>query len=97
MTAIEPTTLALGAACGALLGAFFFGGLWLSLRGFAAGRRSRAFMLLSFGLRAAVVLAGFYAAYRLAPQALIGALAGFLVARMAASRLVRSGLPGGKP
>ena len=101
MTAIDPVKLISGllwgVLWGALLGAFFFGGLWLTLRRFAARPRSRAFMLASFGLRALVVLAGLFAAYRLHPPALAGALAGFLLARLAATRLVRSGLPGGRP
>ena len=52
--------LALAFVAGALLGAFFFGGLWWTVQKGVASERPAVWFLGSLLLRTAVILAGFY-------------------------------------
>lgn len=69
-------------AAGLGLGAFFYGGLWWTVKRLPAVRHPAAWMLASFLLRAGVSLAGLYwlAAYDLRRLGL--ALGGWLLARV---------------
>jgi len=68
---------------GVLLGAFYFGGLWLTVDGLAASRRPGARLVASFALRALAALLVFALIAREAQApGIIAALAGFLGARL---------------
>lgn len=72
-------------AAGAALGAFYFGGLWLTVRRVTDTRRPKTMLLASFLGRAVLVLAGFYAMTQVVPgqwEALAIGLVGFMGMRL---------------
>ena len=79
---------------GAALGAFFFGGLWWTVRRAAASKRPAGWFLGSALLRTGVVLAGFYLVGAGQPWRLGLSLLGFVLARALVRVLVlRSARP----
>ncbi|MCU0575042.1 MAG: ATP synthase subunit I [Syntrophobacteraceae bacterium] len=68
-------------AAGMLVGAFYFGGLWWTVRRVARSRRPGLLMLASYWLRTAVALALFYVIMEGGWVRLVVCLAGFLVMR----------------
>jgi F1F0 ATPase subunit 2 len=90
MTMNEILTLPLALAAGILLGAFFFGGLWWTIRKSVSSARPAAWFLGSLLLRMITVLAGFYAMARGDWRRLLSCLLGFLLARAAVTRLTRA-------
>jgi F1F0 ATPase subunit 2 len=82
---------ALGAALvGMLLGAFFFGGLWWTVRRGAASAQPAVWFFGSLVVRTAVVLGGFYAIADGQWQRLLLCGLGFIAARLVSVRLVGS-------
>ena len=77
----ETLTLLLAGVAGLLLGAFFFGGLWWTVRKGASSQRSALWFFGSFVLRTSLVLAGFYLVGRAHWQPLLACLLGFVMAR----------------
>jgi F1F0 ATPase subunit 2 len=77
----------LASAAGALLGAFFFGGLWWTVRQGVASPRPALWFLGSMVLRTGVTLAGFYFVGGGELGRLLAGLLGFLVARLVVIRL----------
>jgi F1F0 ATPase subunit 2 len=74
---------------GLLLGAFFFGGLWWTVR---KGIKSERVALWFFGsmlLRTGVVMLGFYLLLGDSWQRTLVALLGFFIARLIVTRLTR--------
>lgn len=81
-------SLALALFLGILLALFFFGGLWLTVRKGMQAKNPAAWFLLSFLLRMAVTLSGFYVIANLGEwQHLAAALLGFVLARMVMTRI----------
>lgn len=80
----------LAALAGLVLGAFFFGSLWWSVRRTLTSAPSVLAHLGMLLLRLAVTLFGFYTVGAGHWQRLLACLAGFLLARVAASWLTRS-------
>lgn len=78
----------LGALAGVAIGAAFFAGLWLTVRGVAEQGRPRSLLLVSFAVRAAVAVGVLALLARQGPLPLLGALGGFLLARVLVTRLV---------
>ena len=74
---------------GVLLGAFFFGGLWWTIRSSAPSQWSGLLFSASLLLRMAVAITGFYLASHGEWRKLVACLAGFLLARIAVTRLIR--------
>jgi F1F0 ATPase subunit 2 len=72
---------------GILLGAVFFGGLWLTIRVALASKHPAAWFLGSLVLRSAAALAGFYLVSGGNWHRLAACLAGFVVARLAVTWL----------
>lgn len=85
----EAPALALAAAAGALLGAFFFGGLWWTVRRGASSPRPALWFSGSLLLRMSVAVAGFYFVAGGRPERLLLCLLGFVLARLAVTRLTR--------
>lgn len=84
----EWLTLALALATGLLLGAFFFGGLWWTVRKGVSSKRPALLFLASLLLRTGVVIAGFYVASDGHWQRLLACLLGFAITRFIVTRLV---------
>jgi len=74
---------------GALLGAFFFGGLWWTIQMGPPSEWSGLVFSASFLLRIAVAITGFYLVSRGDWRRLVACLAGFLLARITVTRLIR--------
>ena len=82
--ALVPSLLA-----GLLLGAFFFGGLWWTIRMGTPSEWSGLLFAASLLLRMAVAVTGFYLVSHGDWRKLVACLAGFLLARIAVTRLIR--------
>ena len=89
MAMIEPLRLASALVMGLLLGAFFYGGLWWTVRRGVSSQRAAAWFLASLLLRMAVALAGFYLVAGGHWQRLLPCLLGFAMARIAVTRQTR--------
>jgi F1F0 ATPase subunit 2 len=74
---------------GALLGFFFFGGLWWTTRRATLGARPGFTVLASMVLRMGLTLAGFYLLADGRWERLLAALSGFMLARFVTLRLLR--------
>jgi len=85
----EPLTLAGSLLAGVLLGAFFFGGLWWTIRSRSPSQWSGLLFSASLLLRMAVAVTGFYLVSHGEWRKLAACLAGFLLARIAVTRLIR--------
>ena len=83
--------LILGAAlfAGTLLGAFYFGGLWWTIRVGISSEWSALLFSSSFLLRTVIALAGFYFISHGEWRRLLSCLAGFLFARILITRMTR--------
>ncbi|MBM4070176.1 MAG: ATP synthase subunit I [Planctomycetes bacterium] len=77
----EGLPLILAGVAGLLLGLFYFGGLWLTIRWLPATRCPALLTLGSLVGRMAVTLAGFYAIMAGRWERLLACLAGFVLMR----------------
>jgi len=93
---MEISDFALALAAGLGLGAFFFGGLWWTTRRALTSSRPAAWFMVSFVVRTGVTLGGFYLLGGGHWERLAACLLGFILARMAATRLTKSRMHGGK-
>ena len=76
---------------GALLGAFFFGGLWWTVQKGVTSERPALWFLGSLLLRTGMILAGFYFVSQGHWSRLVACLLGFLIARViVVKRLTRA-------
>jgi len=66
---------------GAVMGAFYFGGLWLTVRRLATDEKPALLLFGSFLVRSGVVLSGFYFVTDGRWERLVACLVGFLAAR----------------
>ena len=78
---MQYSNLVLSFFVGLAMGALFFGGLWWTVQKMTASRNPQLISGISFLLRAAVVMAGFYLLVGQGMSGMIAALAGFIVAR----------------
>jgi F1F0 ATPase subunit 2 len=85
----EPLILAGDLLAGILLGTFFFGGLWWTIRMGPPSEWSGLVFAASFLIRMAVATAGFYFVSHGEWRKLLACLVGFLLARIAVTRLIR--------
>ena len=85
----EPLSLAFALAAGVLLGAMFYGGLWWTVRRVVSSKRVALWFLGSLLLRIGVALAGFYFVAGGNWERLLLCLLGFVMARVAVTRLTR--------
>ncbi len=83
-------SLLLGLAGGLVLGAFFFGGLWLTVRAATSAARPRLLLAGSFVVRFAVLAGGLYLLMLGDWRRLLAALVGLLLARTLLARRVRT-------
>ena len=81
--------LAPALAAGALLGAFFFGGLWWTVQKGVSSESPALWFLGSVLLRTGVVLAGFYFVAQAHWSRLAACLLGFVIARVVVVRRLK--------
>jgi F1F0 ATPase subunit 2 len=89
MTISDAIVLVLAAIAGVLLGGFFFGGLWWTIRMGLSSKRPALWFLGSLLVRTSVVLGGFYFVAGNHWDRLLACLVGFVVARLVVTRLTR--------
>ena len=82
--------LAPALAAGVLLGAIFFGGLWLTVRKGASSKQPALWFFGSLLLRMGIALAGFYFVSGGHWERLLLCLLGFVMARLVLTWLTRS-------
>src|SRR5277367_5657311 len=83
--------LVLALLAGALLGVFFFGGLWWTVQKGVTSERPALWFLGSLLLRTGLILAGFYFLAQGHWSRLVACLLGFLIARIiVVKRLTRA-------
>ena len=85
----EALILAGSMLAGVLLGALFFGGLWWTIRSSPPSLWSGLLFSASLLLRMAVAITGFYLVSHGEWRKLVTCLVGFLLARIAVTRLIR--------
>jgi len=83
-------TLAPALAEGALLGVFFFMGLWWTVRNIDTTKHVALWFLGSMLVRTSIVMLGFYFLMGDNWHQLLAGLLGFAIARIIVSRLIRS-------
>jgi F1F0 ATPase subunit 2 len=83
----DTLTLAWALGAGVVLGAFFFGGLWWTVRKGAACQRPALLFLSSFLLRTSIALAGLYFVAGGHWERLLAGLLGFVIARFIVTKL----------
>lgn len=88
MTFPDLMLLGLALGWGALLGVFYFGGLWWTLTVFRQRSRPGAFLVLSFAVRTLLVLAGFWLMLQKGVPPFLVTIGGFFLARFAVTRKV---------
>ncbi len=76
-------------AIGAVLGAFYFGGLWLTVRRVTIAQQPALLLFVSFLVRVGVVLFGIYFVMGGRWSRLVACMAGFLLARTLLIRHLR--------
>ena len=80
----------LAAAAGLVLGAIFFGGLWWTVRKGLSSPHPAVWFLGSLVARMSIALAGFYFVGQGNGMRLMACLLGFVIARLAVTRLTRT-------
>jgi F1F0 ATPase subunit 2 len=85
----ESLDLAFALAAGILLGTFFFGGLWWTVRLGVLSRHPALWFFGSMLLRTCIVVLGFYYILGDDWKRLLAGLLGFIVARPGVTRLTR--------
>ena len=85
----EALSLAFALAAGIVLGVFFFGGLWWTIRRGLSSGQPALWFFGSMLLRTGIVLLGFYYVQGDDWMRLPAALLGFIIARLAVTRLTR--------
>ncbi len=86
----EALTMALAWAAGGLLGAFFFGGLWWTVRKGVSSRWAALWFAGSLLVRMGAVLTGFYVVSSGRWERLVLCLLGFMMARLVVTGLTRT-------
>lgn len=85
----ETAGVAAAVLAGMLLGVFFFGGLWWTIRRALSSRQAALWFSGSFLARTAVTLVGFYFAAQGDWRRMAGCVAGFLGGRLLVIRFTR--------
>lgn len=84
---LEGWQLAASFFAGGLIGVFYFGGLWLTVKRIPTSGNPHLLLVSSFLLRMATALAAFYALIPWGWQALVAALLGLLISRQVLTRV----------
>jgi len=84
-------SLSLAAFAGSVLGLFYFGGLWLTVRRLPSSKRPGMLMLGSFAVRLLITLCGFLLVMDGNWERILACMAGFLAARFVITRMLAPG------
>jgi F1F0 ATPase subunit 2 len=90
MAMSDPMTLLLAPIAGGVLGVFFFGGLWWTVRRVVSEKKPALWVSGSLLLRTSVALAGFYVVSGGHLDRLLLCFLGFVLARLLVTRLTKS-------
>jgi F1F0 ATPase subunit 2 len=85
----ETSLLITALIAGLMLGAIFYGGLWWTVRRSVSSKTLSLWLIGSFALRAIIAVSGFYFVSQGDWRRLLGCLFGFVVARIAVTRLTK--------
>ena len=88
---INPILWILSGIWGVILGLFYFGGLWLTLKHMIRFKRPKSFLFLSFVFRIFIILVGFWVILRLNPMTFILTFPAFLITRVILTRCLGHG------
>lgn len=86
---IDPLNLILALTAGMLLGTFFFGGLWWTVRKGVTLKHPALWFFVSLLLRLGIVVLGFYFVLGGNWKRLLAGLLGFIVARLVVMRFTQ--------
>jgi F1F0 ATPase subunit 2 len=86
----ELSILTMALLAGVFLGVIFYGGLWWTVRRSVSSKSLNVWLIGSFPVRAIIAVSGFYLVSRGDWRSLLICLAGFLVARICVTRLLRA-------
>ena len=86
----EVLSLAAAMAAGIVLGAIFFGGLWLTVRKGVSSKQPALWFFGSLAVRMSAVLSGFYFVSGGRWERLLACLLGFIMARLVVMRLTQA-------
>ncbi len=89
MTMNETLMLVFAGGAGVVLGAIFFGGLWWTVQRGVSSKQPALWFSLSLLLRTSITLAGFYLVGGSDWKRLLSCLIGFVLARLAVTRVSR--------
>jgi len=78
-----------GSVWGLLLGFFYFGGLWLTVQRVSRSGKPKRLLLVSFVVRIAAVMTGFWFILHYDPAGFGVTLAAFFLVRIVMTRLIR--------
>ena len=71
---------------GVLLGLFYFGGLWITLKYISRSSKPKSWLLLSFVVRISLIMVGFWAIMRIDLVAFMLTFLAFLITRVILTR-----------
>ena len=85
---VDFTLWALAFLWGILLGSFYFGGLWLTVKALPLKKRPKRWLAVSYILRLAGALAGFWVVIYKGASAFFFTLAAFFLVRVVLTRIL---------
>lgn len=85
----ESITIVLSLLAGIMLGAFFFGGLWLTVQKGLTSKNPSVWFFFSMLLRILITLTGFYFVSNGDFYRLISCLGGFIISKIVFTRLTK--------
>ncbi len=88
----DTMALALAAAVGVLLGAFFFGALWWTVKKGILSKRPALWFAVSFMIRTGVTLLGFYIVSLWRWERLLACIGGFIAAQISVKLILKEKL-----
>ena len=83
---INPILWAFSFIWGVLLGLFYFGGLWMTLKYIARTNKSKSWLGVSFIIRIALIMAGFWVSIKVGAVSFILTFSAFLITRVILTR-----------
>ncbi len=85
----ETIYVVLAVFAGFFLGAFFFGGLWWTIKKGVSSAHPALFFIVSMIIRTGIILVGFYSVSCAHWERFLGCLIGFIIARIIVMRLTK--------
>ena len=89
----DAMTLVLAVLAGLVLGGFFFGGLWWTVKRSMVSTQPALLIMGSYLGRIAIAVGGFYLALQGGWHSLLACMGGFLIARVLVTRIVAAQHP----